>query len=100
MDTPLLMVLLSVISGFVLALTLGHFLIPALRALKAGQSIREVGPKWHNGKKGTPTMGGLMFIIGIAVAVLVVALTGRFAAFSLFSENDVLAGQEKIIKVK
>ncbi len=75
MDTPLLMVLLSVISGFVLALTLGHFLIPALRALKAGQSIREVGPKWHNGKQGTPTMGGLMFIAASALC----AMTGWYA---------------------
>lgn len=75
MDTPLLMVLLSVISGFVLSLTLGHFLIPMLRALKAGQSIREVGPKWHNGKSGTPTMGGLMFIAASALC----ALTGWYA---------------------
>ncbi|MDD6644067.1 MAG: phospho-N-acetylmuramoyl-pentapeptide-transferase [Firmicutes bacterium] len=75
MDTPLLMVLLSVISGFVLALTLGHFLIPALRVLKAGQSIREVGPKWHNGKQGTPTMGGLMFIAASALC----AMTGWYA---------------------
>lgn len=75
MDTPLLMVLLSVISGFVLSLTLGHFLIPALRALKAGQSIREVGPKWHNGKSGTPTMGGLMFIAASALC----ALTGWYS---------------------
>ena len=75
MDTPLLMVLLSVISGFVLSLTLGHFLIPALRALKAGQSIREVGPKWHNGKSGTPTMGGLMFIAASALC----AMTGWYS---------------------
>lgn len=75
MDTPLILVLVSVIAGFVLALTLGKFLIPALRALKAGQSIREVGPKWHNGKSGTPTMGGLMFI---AASVLCVA-TGWYA---------------------
>ena len=41
----------------------GWFLLPVLRALKAGQSIREVGPTWHNYKAGTPMMGGLMFII-------------------------------------
>ena len=69
MDTPLILVLVSVIAGFVLALTLGKFLIPALRALKAGQSIREVGPKWHNGKSGTPTMGGLMFIASSILCV-------------------------------
>ena len=69
MDVLLILVLLSVVAGFVLALVLGKVLIPALRALKAGQSIREVGPKWHNGKAGTPTMGGLMFIAASALCV-------------------------------
>jgi len=49
--------------AFVLALILGKCLIPALRAMKAGQSIREIGPKWHNSKAGTPTMGGVIFIL-------------------------------------
>ena len=48
----------------------GKLILPALRRLKAGQSIREDGPTWHAGKSGTPTMGGLMFILGIGVAVL------------------------------
>ncbi len=74
-NRELLLVLVSLISGFVLALVLGKYLIPALRALKAGQSIREVGPKWHNGKAGTPTMGGLVFI---AASFLCIA-TGWFA---------------------
>ena len=63
MDTKILMVVISVALGFVLSFLLGRGLLPVLRALKAGQSIREVGPKWHNTKSGTPTMGGLMFII-------------------------------------
>ena len=48
----------------------GVFLIPALRRLKAGQSIREDGPVWHNKKSGTPTLGGLMFMAGVTVACL------------------------------
>jgi len=52
----------------------GFFLIPALRRLKAGQSIREDGPVWHNSKQGTPTMGGVMFIAGIAVACFTTGL--------------------------
>ena len=47
----------------------GRLLIPVLRALKAGQSIRESGPTWHNYKAGTPMMGGLMFI-GAAIVCL------------------------------
>ena len=46
----------------------GGVLVPSLRRSKAGQMIREDGPVWHNKKQGTPTMGGIMFIIGIAVA--------------------------------
>ncbi len=66
---------MSLLIGFVLSfavsLVLGKLLIPALRRLKAGQSIKEIGPTWHMSKQGTPTMGGLMFIAGIGVAVLV-----------------------------
>ena len=48
---------------------LGRWLVPFLRRLKLGQTIREEGPAWHQGKQGTPTMGGLMFIAGIVLAV-------------------------------
>ena len=50
---------------------IGYFLLPVLRALKAGQSIREIGPTWHNSKAGTPMMGGLMFILSLVVCLLV-----------------------------
>ncbi len=74
-DVRIVMVILSVIAGFVLSFLFGRWLLPVLRALKAGQSIREVGPKWHNTKSGTPTMGGLMFI---AASLLCIA-TGWIA---------------------
>ena len=61
----------SFIIAFFVSLALGKVLIPVLRALKAGQSIKEIGPTWHMSKQGTPTMGGLMFIAGIGVAVTV-----------------------------
>ncbi len=56
--------------AFVLAVIFGKLLIPVLRALKAGQAIREVGPSWHNSKAGTPTMGGLMFIAAAALCTV------------------------------
>ena len=84
----LLMVLISLVAGFVLALVLGKFLIPALRALKAGQSIREVGPKWHNGKSGTPTMGGLTFI---AASLLCIATGWKSMLEGEYSHLLVLA---------
>lgn len=60
--------------SFAVSAVAGYFLVPALRAFKAGQSIREEGPKWHAVKAGTPTMGGIMFIIGILAAVLFVGM--------------------------
>lgn len=47
----------------------GLVMIPMLRRLRFGQSIREDGPTWHEKKQGTPTMGGIMFILGIGAAV-------------------------------
>ena len=62
--------ILSFIVAFGVAMIAGQILIPVLRRLKAGQSIREDGPTWHMSKQGTPTMGGLMFILAIAVAIV------------------------------
>ncbi|RHR06105.1 phospho-N-acetylmuramoyl-pentapeptide-transferase [Pseudoflavonifractor sp. AF19-9AC] len=63
--------ILSFIVAFGVAVIAGQILIPVLRRLKAGQSIREDGPTWHMSKQGTPTMGGLMFILAVAVAIFV-----------------------------
>ena len=54
-------------------------ILPALRRLKAGQQIREAGPKWHATKAGTPTMGGLMFITGIAASIFAAGWQGMLA---------------------
>ena len=63
--------IIAIIVGFAVSAIAGHFLIPVLRRLKAGQSIREDGPTWHMTKQGTPTMGGIMFMVGIGVAIVV-----------------------------
>ncbi len=57
--------------GLALAVSLGFgaLYLPWLRKMKAGQQILEIGPNWHKTKAGTPTMGGVMFILGLAVAV-------------------------------
>ena len=54
----------------------GLILVPALRRVKAGQSIREDGPVWHINKQGTPTMGGIMFMVGITAACLTAGFDG------------------------
>ncbi len=63
--------ILSFIVAFVAAAIAGQILIPVLRKLKAGQMIREDGPTWHMSKQGTPSMGGLMFILAMGIAILV-----------------------------
>ena len=50
---------------------LGFVFIPMLHKMKYGQTIKEIGPNWHKNKEGTPTMGGIMFIIGIVIATIV-----------------------------
>ena len=55
--------------GFGATALLGWWMIPFLHRLKFGQTIREIGPSWHKKKEGTPTMGGLMFIAGVVLAV-------------------------------
>ena len=71
---------LAGLAAFGVAAVLGWFVVPMLRALKAGQSIKEIGPKWHMSKQGTPTMGGIIFIGGMA------------ASMALFCWRDLLAG--------
>ena len=63
-------VLGATLASFVLTVLFGRFVIPMLRALHAGQSIREIGPQWHNSKAGTPTMGGIMFIAAIVLCTV------------------------------
>ena len=63
---------------------LGFWVIPYLRRLKFGQTILEEGPNWHKSKQGTPTMGGIMMIVGVLIAVVVaygysVLTNGAFA---------------------
>ncbi len=68
--------ILALVIGFAVTAAAGRVLIPMLISLKAGQSIKEIGPTWHMSKQGTPTMGGLMFIIGIGVAIIIAGWKG------------------------
>ena len=79
--------ILSFIVAFGVAAIVGQLLIPLLRRFKAGQSIREDGPTWHMSKHGTPTMGGVMFILAIGGAIVVAGW------------DDLLAGNYKHLYV-
>jgi phospho-N-acetylmuramoyl-pentapeptide-transferase len=67
----------TIIMGFLISVLLSPVFIPFLRRLKFGQSIREEGPKSHQKKSGTPTMGGVMILFSIVITTLV--MTGKFS---------------------
>ena len=87
--------------AFGVTAVLGIWMIPYLRRLKFGQTILEEGPAWHKSKQGTPVMGGLLFIAGIALAFvcgICFALLNRELALSLelFSDFE----QERLYVVR
>ncbi|MCI9456422.1 MAG: phospho-N-acetylmuramoyl-pentapeptide-transferase [Oscillospiraceae bacterium] len=61
-------ILIVAAAAFALTSTLGIWLIPVLRRLRYGQTINDIGPVWHHKKEGTPTMGGVLFAVGILTA--------------------------------
>jgi phospho-N-acetylmuramoyl-pentapeptide-transferase len=67
----------TILMGFLITVLISPVFIPFLRRLKFGQSIREEGPKSHQKKSGTPTMGGLMILFSIIISTFV--MTGRIA---------------------
>ena len=60
--------MIAFIVGFVTAAIVGAVVVPFLRKVKAGQMIKEIGPNWHMHKNGTPTMGGVIFIVAVTAA--------------------------------
>ena len=81
--------------GLILSLVLTPVLIPFLRKLKFGQSIREEGPSWHQKKSGTPTMGGIAFIFTSVISAIVVGnvlLKDEMVDLIILSVSAVLFG--------
>lgn len=72
--------LFTLILSFLLAVILSPIIIPFLRRLKFGQSIRDEGPKSHQKKSGTPTMGGVMILLAIIISTLIIVY--KFLSFS------------------
>ena len=72
--------------GFLLSLAAGPIILPILRRLKMGQSVRDDGPQTHLIKQGTPTIGGLIFLIGgLGSALLFTRQSYGFAIFAAHS---------------
>ncbi|NLM35420.1 MAG: phospho-N-acetylmuramoyl-pentapeptide-transferase [Clostridiales bacterium] len=97
-------IIYGVLIAFAVASIIGPFVIPALRWFKFGQFIREEGPKSHQKKAGTPTMGGIIFILAsiITLPFLVKNLKGEammaLYAFIAFGVIGFLDDMLKIIK--
>lgn len=68
-----LVLLLGLAISFIITLVFAPFFIPILRKLHFGQYIREEGPKSHFKKAGTPTMGGVIFLVGMTGGILIMA---------------------------
>ena len=64
-------ILLPMLVATVISIILGKFIIGQLRKAKIGQSIRDDGPQSHLAKAGTPTMGGIIFVIGTIISLLI-----------------------------
>jgi len=76
--------ILGVLTALVFSFIAGPWMIRKLTDFKFGQVVRELGPKSHQAKTGTPTMGGVMIVAAIAIATLLWSdLTNRFVWFAL-----------------
>ncbi|MDD6269918.1 MAG: phospho-N-acetylmuramoyl-pentapeptide-transferase [Oscillospiraceae bacterium] len=91
---PFWIELIAGLLSFAIAAASGKMLIPFLHKLKFGQPIKvEFGPKWHEGKQGTPTMGGIMFILSSAVAVSVGYAVYRMTSSVTLGDESVFASK-------
>ena len=75
--------IIAIVLAVVITGLLGKPIIPFLKKLKFGQEIREEGPSWHKSKQGTPTMGGIIFIIPTLITTFILLLMGKIE----FSDN-------------
>ena len=64
-------IIIPALVSFAISVILGPILIPFLRRLKVGQTIRDEGPESHLKKSGTPTMGGLLILTAMTIASLI-----------------------------
>lgn len=72
--TLLIYFIIAMLLTFIITVIAARILIPILKSKKMGQKILDIGPRWHKSKEGTPTMGGLTFIIGVTITFLILML--------------------------
>lgn len=87
---------MAAVIGFVIAFLSGFGIIPLLNKFKFGQTILEIGPKWHRKKQGTPTMGGIMFIAATLISFAIVAGLDKAFGSALVFGDGILESQTKL----
>ncbi len=101
--------ILAAVIAFAISFSLGYVVIPFLHKVKFGQTILDIGPKWHKKKQGTPTMGGILFIVGTLIAFLAVVavdavlggdIIGSVAGGSTAEISGIISKQAASNKIK
>ncbi len=83
------MLMVGALVACLLSAVIGHFLVPFLHRLKFGQTIKMTnGPKWHESKQGTPTMGGICFILSSTLSLGLIFTTLIFSRPQLFGTSQ------------
>lgn len=90
-------VIISMVLGFGISALSGFVIIPWLRKLKYGQTILDIGPVWHKSKQGTPTMGGLLFIIGTLLSLIITAVIYFLCGGNLKEPSDILGSDTVLL---
>ena len=78
-------IIMSMLLSTFIVFILGPIVIPMLKKLKFGQTVRDCGPQTHLSKNGTPTMGGIMIIIAILLSTIIFAEFSFYTFISLIS---------------
>ncbi|MFD1671135.1 phospho-N-acetylmuramoyl-pentapeptide-transferase [Agrilactobacillus yilanensis] len=78
-----LQIIITILSAFILTVLIMPRLITYFRRHKEGQMIREEGPKWHEKKSGTPTMGGVAFLIVAVIVSIIIGIWTKQLTHSL-----------------
>lgn len=80
MDSNITTAIVTLVISFIITVIVMPFFIPLLHKLKFGQSIRTDGPQSHLSKQGTPTMGGIVFVIATIATMLLLRTSYLFTA--------------------
>ena len=79
--------ILCLVCVFIPTTLISRYLIPVLKSKKMGQKILDIGPRWHKSKEGTPTMGGLAFLLSILVVGAIFSVVYALSEGAEFSQT-------------